>query len=59
MIGLASPALVELLVVMGSLTHASARNNRLPPGPPQKSSGNIAYHGLFSYLLPFIEQKAI
>jgi len=44
---------------LGGLTYASARNNQLPPGSPQKSSGNVAYHGLFSYLLPFIEQKAI
>jgi prepilin-type N-terminal cleavage/methylation domain-containing protein len=46
-------------VGLGSLTYASARNNQFPPGAPQKSSGNVAYHGLFSYLLPFIEQKAI
>jgi prepilin-type N-terminal cleavage/methylation domain-containing protein len=44
---------------LGTLTYASAKNNQLPPGSPQKTSGNVAYHGFFSYLLPFIEQKAV
>jgi prepilin-type N-terminal cleavage/methylation domain-containing protein len=44
---------------LGGLTYASARNNQLPPGSPQKSTGSVPYHGLFSYLLPFIEQKPI
>ena len=48
-------------VGLGTLTYVSAKNNRLPPGSPQKTgaTSNVAYHGLFSYLLPFIEQKAV
>jgi prepilin-type N-terminal cleavage/methylation domain-containing protein len=46
---------------LGTLTYVSAKNNQLPPGSPQKAgaTSGIAYHGLFSYLLPFIEQKAV
>jgi len=44
---------------LAALTYANAKNNQLPPGSPQKTSGNVAYHGFFSYLLPFIEQKAV
>ena len=44
---------------LGTLTYANAKYNQLPPGSPQKTSGNVAYHGFFSYLLPFIEQKAV
>jgi len=44
---------------LGSLTYASAKNNTLPPGSPQNPTSRIPYHGLFSYLLPFIEQKSL
>ncbi len=44
---------------LGTLTYVSAKNNQLPPGSPQKAGGGSAYHGLFSYLLPYIEQKAV
>ena len=46
---------------LGTLTYVSAKNNQLPPGSPQKTgaTSNVAYHGLFSYLLPYIEQKAV
>ena len=49
-------------VGLGALTYGSAKGNRLPPGCPQKTGANSsagAYHGLFSYLLPYIEQQAI
>ena len=46
-------------VGLGTLTYVSAKNNQLPPGSPQKAGGGSAYHGLFSYLLPYIEQKAV
>ena len=46
---------------LGMLTYASAKGNRTPPGAPQKkrTAPYTAYHGLFSYLLPFIEQQGI
>ncbi len=44
---------------LGALTYASAKNNSLPPGSPQKAGGGSAYHGFFSYLLPLIEQQAL
>jgi prepilin-type N-terminal cleavage/methylation domain-containing protein len=49
-------------VGLGGLTYGSAKGNRLPPGCPQKTGGSGtagAFHGLFSYLLPFLEQQAI
>jgi prepilin-type N-terminal cleavage/methylation domain-containing protein len=44
---------------LGTLLYAGAKNNQLPPGSPQKAGGGSAYHGLFSHLLPFIEQKPL
>lgn len=44
---------------LGALTYASAKNNMLPPGAPQNPSTKVPYHGLFTHLLPFIEQKAL
>jgi prepilin-type N-terminal cleavage/methylation domain-containing protein len=46
-------------VGLGTMAYVSAKNNQLPPGSPQKAGGGSAYHGLFSYLLPYIEQKAV
>ncbi|MFM7184408.1 MAG: DUF1559 domain-containing protein [Planctomycetota bacterium] len=44
---------------LGALTYASAKNNTLPPGSPQNHTTKVPYHGLFSHLLPFIEQKSL
>jgi prepilin-type N-terminal cleavage/methylation domain-containing protein len=46
---------------LGLHTYASGKGNRTPPGAPQKkrTTPYAAYHGLFSYLLPFIEQQGI
>lgn len=40
-------------------TYASAQKERLPPGAPQKRTGSVAYHGLFTHLLPFVEQQTL
>lgn len=46
---------------LAMLTYASTKGNRTPPGAPQKrrTTTYAAYHGLFSYLLPFIEQQGV
>jgi prepilin-type N-terminal cleavage/methylation domain-containing protein len=49
-------------VGLGALTYGSAKGNRLPPGCPQKVGSNSTagvFHGLFSYLLPFLEQQTL
>ena len=40
-------------------TYASAQKERLPPGAPQRRSASNAYHGLFTHLLPFVEQQTL
>jgi len=40
-------------------TYANAQKERLPPGAPQRRNASNAYHGLFSHLLPFVEQQTL
>jgi len=40
-------------------TYASAQKERIPPGAPQRRNASNAYHGLFSHLLPFVEQQTL
>jgi prepilin-type N-terminal cleavage/methylation domain-containing protein len=40
-------------------TYANAQKERLPPGAPQRRSASNAYHGLFTHLLPFVEQQTL
>jgi prepilin-type N-terminal cleavage/methylation domain-containing protein len=39
--------------------YASQNGDRLPPGNTARKGSNDAYHGLFSHLLPFLEQMSI
>jgi prepilin-type N-terminal cleavage/methylation domain-containing protein len=44
---------------LGMHTYASSQKERLPPGAPQRRNASNAYHGLFTHLLPFIEQQTL
>lgn len=39
--------------------YASQNADRFPPGAPAQSSTANAYHGLFSHLLPFLDQMTV
>ena len=50
-------SLRQMGIAMAS--HASQNDNRLPPGNPARTGTTEVYHGLFSHLLPFLEQMTI
>jgi len=39
--------------------HASQNGGRMPPGTPARTASTDVYHGLFSHLLPFLEQTTV
>jgi type II secretory pathway pseudopilin PulG len=44
---------------IATLGYAAQNNDRLPPGNPDLKGSNQVYHGLFSHLLPYLEQMSI